>query len=139
MWGRQRPKRSWRTVPLARSTAEAVRPAAAAAGDGLVFTLKNVRLCAPDPYNRAWAPAWKKLGLPRAKWARIYDLRHTHASWMIEGGSDLFQLSYRLGHQSTLTTDGRYAHLMPSSQAAGANLAARAPARSASGQAEALP
>lgn len=74
-------------------------------------------------YNRAWRPAWARAGTPKEKRARIHDLRHTHASWMIEGGMDLFQLSHRLGHQSTATTDGRYAHLMPSSRQAGAVIA----------------
>ncbi|WP_457963229.1 tyrosine-type recombinase/integrase [Arthrobacter sp. D1-29] len=80
-------------------------------------------------YNRAWRPAWENTGVPKDRWARIHDLRHTNASWMIAGGMDLFQLSHRLGHQSTATTDGRYAHLMPSLRTAGAKLATAALAR----------
>ena len=140
--GTPKTKRSWRSVPLAPATAEAVRPRVEAAGSGLVFTLKRGGpMRSGATYNRAWEPAWKKLekaaeeakrtGEPFTpiRRARIHDLRHTHASWMIEGGMDLFQLSYRLGHQSTLTTDGRYAHLMPSSRQSGAAIAAAALAR----------
>lgn len=134
--------RSWRSVPMRAATAELVRPLVESAGDGLVFTLKRGGVMrSGSAHNRAWAPAWRKLekAAEEAKQrgelftpirrARIHDLRHTHASWMIEGGMDLFQLSYRLGHQSTLTTDGRYAHLMPSSQQTGANIATVALAR----------
>ncbi|TQJ60462.1 site-specific recombinase XerD [Arthrobacter sp. SLBN-83] len=128
--GPPKTERSWRTVPMAASTVELVRPRVEAAGDGLVFTLKRGGpMRSGATYNRAWEPAWKKTGVPKEKWARIHDLRHTHASWMIEGGMDLFQLSYRLGHQSTLTTDGRYAHLMPSSRQSGAAIASAALAR----------
>lgn len=128
--GPPKTERSWRTVPMAGSTVELVRDRVEAAGGGLVFTLKRGGpMRSGATYNRAWEPAWKKTGVPKDRWARIHDLRHTHASWMIEGGMDLFQLSYRLGHQSTLTTDSRYAHLMPSSRQSGANIAAAALAR----------
>lgn len=49
----------------------------------------------------------------------INDLRHTHESWMIACGMDPFQLSHRLGHQSTAITDGRFAPLIPSSRGRG--------------------
>jgi integrase len=128
--GPPKTERSWRTVPMADTTAELVRARVEAAGDGLVFTLKRGGpMRSGATYNRAWEPAWKKTGVPKEKWARVHDLRHTHASWMIEGGMDLFQLSYRLGHQSTLTTDSRYAHLMPSSRQSGAAIASAALAR----------
>lgn len=140
--GTPKTKRSWRTVPMADSTAELVRPLVEAAEERLVFTLKRGGpMRSGAVYNRAWEPAWKKLEKASAeakltgdpftpiRRARIHDLRHTHASWMIEGGMDLFQLSYRLGHQSTLTTDARYAHLMPSSQQTGATIATLALAR----------
>ena len=128
--GPPKTKRSRRTVPLAAQTVDLIRALLEAAGDGLVFTLEEGGpMRSGAVYNRAWRPAWEKTGIPKVKWARIHDLRHTHASWMIAAGMDLFQLSHRLGHQSTATTDGRYAHLMPSSRAAGAKLAAAALAR----------
>lgn len=128
--GPPKTKRSRRTVPLAGQTVDLVRALVEGAGSGLVFTLKEGGpLRSGAVYNRAWEPAWRKLGEPKERWPRVHDLRHTHASWMIAGGMDLFQLSHRLGHQSTATTDGRYAHLIPSSQALGAKLAAAALAR----------
>ena len=44
---------------------------------------------------------------------RIHDLRHTHASWMVQIGFNMFDLSYRLGHTSFSMTADKYSHLMP--------------------------
>ena len=57
---------------------------------------------------------------------RVHDLRHTHASWMIAAGVDLFVLQRRLGHESITTTTETYAHLLPDQQAAAAAAAGRA-------------
>src|SRR5450759_4633320 len=60
---------------------------------------------------------------------RIHDLRHTHASWMLAEGMDMFTLSRRLGHETYATTDSRYSHLMPAQQLVAANVAAAAMGR----------
>ncbi|MDQ1053159.1 integrase [Arthrobacter sp. SORGH_AS 212] len=128
--GPPKTKRSRRTVPLAGQTVDLVRDLVEAAEDGLVFRLQRGGVMRSSSiYWHGWEPAWRKLGVDPGKWARVHDLRHTHASWMIAGGMDLFQLSHRLGHESTRTTDTRYAHLMPSAQKTGAALAASALAR----------
>jgi integrase len=41
---------------------------------------------------------------------RFHDLRHTFASWAVQGGMDLYRLSRILGHATTQMT-ARYAHL----------------------------
>lgn len=128
--GPPKTKRSRRTVPLAGQTVDLVRARVEAAGDGLVFPSQHGSpLRSSSIHKDGWRPAWRKLGVPQEKWARVHDLRHTHASWMIAGGMDLFQLSHRLGHESTRTTDTRYAHLLPSAQRTGAALATVALAR----------
>ena len=57
---------------------------------------------------------------------RLHDLRHTHASWMIEAGCDLVVLQRRLGHESITTTIDRYSHLTEAQHVDGAAAANRA-------------
>lgn len=46
---------------------------------------------------------------------RIHDLRHTCASWMIQGGVSLPVVQAHLGHENISTTIGMYVHLDRSS------------------------
>ncbi len=41
---------------------------------------------------------------------RFHDLRHTFASWSVQGGMDLYRLARILGHKDTQMTI-RYGHL----------------------------
>lgn len=58
--------------------------------------------------------ALKRAGL---KDVRVYDLRHTYASRLIQNGLSLFETSHVLGHKS-VNTSARYAHLEKSDVAA---------------------
>lgn len=44
---------------------------------------------------------------------RVHDLRHSHASMLIEMGFDPVQIADRLGHESVKTTLDTYSHLYP--------------------------
>ena len=44
---------------------------------------------------------------------RIHDLRHSHASMLIDMGFDILEISNRLGHESVKTTLDTYSHLYP--------------------------
>ena len=44
---------------------------------------------------------------------RVHDLRHSHASMLINMGEDIFEISRRLGHESVKTTSDIYGHLYP--------------------------
>ncbi len=44
---------------------------------------------------------------------RVHDLRHSHASMLINMGFDIKEISERLGHESVKTTLDTYAHLYP--------------------------
>src|SRR5690606_7024115 len=59
-----------------------------------------------DP-KKAFASALKGSGIRDFRW---HDLRHTFASWWVQGGGDLYRLSRVLGH-STLQMSARYGHL----------------------------
>lgn len=47
---------------------------------------------------------------------RLHDLRHTHASLMLQQGTDIKTISTRLGHSSVAFTMDTYTHLMPGMQ-----------------------
>ena len=51
-----------------------------------------------------------KTGLPQI---RVHDLRHSHASMLIDMGFDILEISERLGHESVKTTLDTYSHLYP--------------------------
>lgn len=44
---------------------------------------------------------------------RVHDLRHSHASLLIDMGFDIIEISERLGHESAKITWDTYAHLYP--------------------------
>ena len=58
-----------------------------------------------------WYPAMRKTGLPEHRQPRIHDLRHTHASWLIQQGVSPLVIQKRLGHTDIRTTFGTYGHL----------------------------
>ena len=47
---------------------------------------------------------------------RVYDLRHSHASMLIELGFSPLEIANRLGHEKVKTTLNTYAHLYPNKQ-----------------------
>ena len=51
-----------------------------------------------------------KAGLPRI---RVHDLRHSHASLLIDMGVSPLEIANRLGHESVKTTLDIYSHLYP--------------------------
>jgi integrase len=54
--------------------------------------------------------------LAGVKQIRTHDLRHSHASFLIEKGYDIFLISERLGHEKVETTMNIYGHLYPGKQ-----------------------
>jgi integrase len=55
----------------------------------------------------------EQTGLP---YIRIHDLRHSHASYLIKNGANMYAVSRRLGHSSIQMTIDRYTHLLPDAQ-----------------------
>lgn len=47
---------------------------------------------------------------------RIHDIRHSHASLLINQGCDALMLADRLGHEKVFTTLNTYSHLFPHKQ-----------------------
>jgi integrase len=99
-------ERSRRRVPLRAKVRDALSELphregilfAAAAGGRI--DLHNFR-------SREWSPALKAAGLPHR---RIYDMRHTFATWSLSAGMSIFTLSRRMG-TSVQMIDRTYGHL----------------------------
>lgn len=70
--------------------------------------------------RNVWVPAINAALLPEDRRPRIHDLRHTHASWLLATGEDLFKVSRRLGHEDITTTSNIYGHLDKSGGASSA-------------------
>lgn len=106
-----------RTVSLAADLVELliIPLVASRQGSDLLFTTGSGGRIAHSVYwQKCWLPtveSAKSVGLKKSP--RIHDLRHTHASWLIQDGVSLFTISRRLGHASTRTTEEVYGHLMP--------------------------
>jgi integrase len=121
---------SKRTVAVPPAVVEAVVPLTeGAAGDSLIFRTKYNGRIAQKYFWIAWTNALESARLEDplfVKDVRPHDLRHTSASWALEGGLTLYEVARRLGHSSTATTERVYAHLMHTSMAKGADVMGRA-------------
>lgn len=118
-----------RTIGLNPALVDVLIPLVASRpGSELLFTTPDGQRIAHKPFwQHHWVPAVhaaQAQGL--TKTPRIHDLRHTHASWLIQdGGISLFALSRRLGHASVRTTEQVYGHLMPQALQDGADATER--------------
>jgi len=68
---------------------------------GTPIDIQNLR-------NRAFKPILEAAGIPLS--TRLYDLRHTMATLLIDEGVDARTVADRLGHSSVATTLGTYVH-----------------------------
>jgi integrase len=62
--------------------------------------------------EREWKPALRAVGIAHR---RIYDMRHTYATWSLAAGVSLFTLSRRMG-TSLAMLDATYGHLAPDAE-----------------------
>jgi integrase len=67
----------------------------------------------PGTEHRGWTPSLAAAGV---KHRRIYDLRHTYATWSLAAGSDIFTLARRMG-TSVKMIDRTYGHLVAGADA----------------------
>lgn len=67
----------------------------------------------PDCFSSGWGPHLKRRGVPHI---RFHDLRHAHATMMLQEGVHPKIVSERLGHASIGITLDTYSHVLPSMQ-----------------------
>lgn len=67
----------------------------------------------PNNLYRNYEAIIARAGVPRI---RLHDLRHTHATLLLRGGTPIEAVTERLGHPKTSITLDTYAHVLPGMQ-----------------------
>ncbi len=80
----------------------------------LVVTTSDGALINPSNSHRHFKKILRKANLPNI---RFHDLRHTHATLMLQQGEHPKVVSERLGHSSIQITLDTYSHALPNLQA----------------------
>jgi integrase len=93
----------------ARQNQERLRIGQAYEANDLVFS---------DASGRPWnlcsiSNAFKRITRRAGLSVRLHDLRHTAATWMLQGRTDVRTVAGVLGHNSATTTLKTYSHVMP--------------------------
>ncbi len=81
--------------------------------NNLVFAQENGNFIYPSAANVLFRRYVKQLGLPEI---RFHDLRHTHATLLLQMGVNPKLVANRLGHASVRVTLDTYSHVMPDMQ-----------------------
>ena len=100
-------ERSRRRVPLRAKVRRRARGAPATAAASCSRAATGGRIDINNWRSREWAPALKAAGIEHR---RIYDMRHTFATWSLAAGMSIFTLSRRMG-TSVQMIDQTYGHL----------------------------
>jgi integrase len=79
------------------------------------------RILRPSALTHAFKKTVRKAGLDGF---RFHDLRHTHASLLLQSRVPVKIVSERLGHSSVATTMDIYAHVLPGDDAEAAEVLA---------------
>ena len=79
----------------------------------IVFLNKDGSKIRPDLLTKKFKRKVKKIGKPNV---RFHDLRHTHASWLLQLGENPKVVQERLGHHDVTITLKIYSHVVPSMQ-----------------------
>lgn len=81
---------------------------------GFIFTRRDGRAHDPDVVSQRFDQLVRRAELPRV---RFHDLRHTHATLLLQAGVPSHVVSMRLGHRSVAFTLQQYAHVLLQQQA----------------------
>lgn len=91
--------------------------------DALIFGNDSGELRSPNEIGRRWrfrvAKAHKVI--PGLRIIKLHDLRHTHATLLLQAGIQPKVVQERLGHSTIAITMNTYSHVMPTMQQAAAD------------------
>jgi integrase len=107
--------RAWRKRQLEQHLENGIRND----DTGYVFAQHDGEPLHPDFFSQTLERLLSKIDLPRI---RLHDLRHTHATLLIQAGVPIKVVSERLGHASVAFTMQVYQHVLPGMQADAARL-----------------
>lgn len=79
----------------------------------LIFCTRTGGPVNPNNIARAYEALVKRAGVRRI---RFHDLRHTHATWLLQSGQPVKVVSERLGHAKVSITLDTYAAVLPAMQ-----------------------
>ncbi len=82
-----------------------------------MFTRSNGQPMLPGTISHTFVKIARKAGFPHL---RLHDLRHTHATLVLQQGVHLKVVQERLGHATISTTSDIYSHVLPGIQEAAA-------------------
>jgi integrase len=88
---------------------------ALARDDALVFGDVNGQHRNPEHFSRVWGLTVRRASVDVPP-IRLHDLRHTHATVLLQAGEPVHVVSQRLGHASVVITLSVYAHVLPGDQ-----------------------
>jgi integrase len=103
-------KLSKRSIRLPEFAVEALSEIPARMRHGLVTSTTTGEMIDPDLLWSDYRRMLRSAGLPRVT---LHDLRHTHASILLQCGVGITDVSKRLGHSTIKTTADMYAHEVP--------------------------
>jgi integrase len=81
---------------------------------GFVFARSDSSPLHPDYFSQTFERLIAQRDIPRI---RLHDLRHTHASILLQAGTPVKVVSERLGHANPAFTMNVYQHVLPGMQA----------------------
>jgi integrase len=115
--GRPKSRKSRRSVTLDPVAVDLLAPLVAGKGkaEPVITTADGVHHLPRSTFIRHWSAALDALlaeGMLERR-PRIYDLRHTCASWLIGNGASMYDVQEQLGHENITTTITLYTHLTP--------------------------